>query len=277
MKHLLPLCLLAFGSSLFAAEPVTQSINVLDLMKAGQVEYHINPTQDFHDPASEVFQLKGTELHISGKGYGYMVTKADYKDYHLVIDFKWGPGTWGKRADRARDNGILVHSYGPHGAYGGTWMASIEAQIIEGGIGDILVLSPKLADGTELTTSVTAEIEPDRDKEKRWKPGAPRQVVTKGRINWEKRDEDWADKIDFRGKDDPDSPVGEWNRMEVIAKGDTLQYFVNGKLVNAAFECKPAEGKICIQTEGAEMIVRRYELHPLGQFTEKWTPEMAKK
>jgi putative membrane-bound dehydrogenase-like protein len=241
-------------------------------MKAGQVEYHINPKADFHDAPSEVFQLKDSQLHISGRGYGYMVTKESYKDYHLVIDFKWGAKTWGKREDRARDNGILVHSYGPHGAYGDTWMASIEAQIIEGGIGDILVLSPKLADGTELTTSVTAEIELDRDKERVWKKGAPRQVVTKGRINWEKRDVDWADKINFRGKDDPDSPVGEWNRLEVIAKGDSLQYFVNGRLVNEAFECKPAEGRICIQTEGAEMIVKRYELHPLGTFKEKWNP-----
>ena len=259
----------------WSATPVTEKINILDLMKKGQVEYHINPDQDFADPPQQVFQLKGEELHISGRGYGYMVTKDSYKDYHLVVDFKWGPKTWGKRADRSRDNGILVHSYGPHGAYGNTWMASIEAQIIEGGIGDILVLSPKLPDGTELVTSLSAEIELDRDKEMRWKKGAPRKTVTKGRVNWEKRHEDWADKLNIRHPEDPDSPVGEWNRMEVIAKGDTLQYFVNGRLVNEAFDCKPAEGRICIQTEGAEMIVRRYELHPLGGFTEKWSAIQA--
>ncbi|WP_133792943.1 PVC-type heme-binding CxxCH protein [Prosthecobacter fusiformis] len=275
MMRLTSLCILAFGSVLMGADPVTQKINVLDLMRAGAVEYHINPKADFHDPADQVFQLKEAMLHISGRGYGYMVTKESFKDYHLVVEFKWGAKTWGKRVDRARDNGILVHAYGPHGAYGDTWMASIEAQIIEGGIGDILVLSPKLADGTELITSVAAEYELDRDKEKRWKKGAQRQQVLKGRINWEKRDEDWADKINFRGKADPDSPVGDWNRLEVIAKGDTLQYFVNGLLVNEAFDCKPAEGRICIQTEGAEMIVRRYELHPLGQFVEKWNPIQA--
>lgn len=273
MMRFIPLCVLALGSVLHGAVPVSQKINVLDLMKAGEVEYHINEKADVQDPADKIFQLNGTNLHISGKGYGYMVTKESYKDYHLVVEFKWGAKTWGKRVDRARDNGILVHSYGPHGTVGGTWMASIEAQIIEGGIGDILVLSPKLPDGTELTTSVTAEIELDRDKEMRWKKGAPRQTVTKtSRINWEKRDEDWADKINFRGKEDPDSPVGEWNRLEVIAKGDTLQYYVNGLLVNEAFECKPAEGRICIQTEAAEMLVRRYELYPLGQFKEKWNP-----
>jgi putative membrane-bound dehydrogenase-like protein len=244
-------------------------------MKAGNVEYHINPKADFHDAASEIFKQTDAGLNISGRGYGYMVTKDSYRDYHLVVEFKWGAKTWGKRETRARDNGILVHSYGPHGTVGETWMASIEAQIIEGGIGDILVLSPKLADGTELTTSLTSEYVLDRDKEKIWKKGAPRQVVTKGRINWEKRDVDWADKINFRGKNDPDSPVTEWNRLEVIAKGDTLQYFVNGQLVNEAFDCKPAEGRICIQTEGAEMIVRRYELWPLGGFKEKWNPIQA--
>jgi hypothetical protein len=47
------------------------------------------------------------------------------------------------REKKAKDNGILLHAYGPHGAYSDTWMASIEAQIIEGGVGDILVLSPE--------------------------------------------------------------------------------------------------------------------------------------
>ena len=34
-------------------------------------------------------------------------------------------------------------------------------------------------------------------------------------------------------------------------------------------------GRILLQTEAAEMFVRRYELHPLGKFTEKWTPAPA--
>jgi len=251
----------------FAAEPLKQKVNILDAIKSGAVEYHINPKMDYHDDPKDVwtFEADGT-LKVSGRGYGYVATKEDYRDYHLVLDFKWGQKTWGKRADRARDNGLLLHSYGPHGAYGGTWMASIECQLIEGGTGDILVLSPKLEDGKELITSVTAEIALDRDKEKIWKKGEPRQVVTKGRINWEKRDVDWADKLDFRGRDDVEKPVGEWNRLEVIAQGDTLRYLLNGVVVNEAFEAKPSEGRVLLQTEGAEMFVRRYELYPIGQF-----------
>lgn len=262
--------------SLQGAEVVKQKVSILDLIKSGDVDYHINPKQDFHDDPKDIWTFTPDgQLKVSGRGYGYVATKKDYRDYHLVIEFKWGEKTWGARETKARDNGILLHGYGPHGAYGGTWMASIEAQIIEGGTGDILVLSPKLEDGTELTTSLTCEYTLDRDKEKIWKKGEPKQVVTKGRINWKGRDEDWADMKGFRGKNDVESPPGEWNRLEVIAKGDTLQYFLNGAFVNEGFEAKPSQGKILLQTEGAEMIVRRYELWPLGEFKEKWSAIQA--
>jgi len=274
MRLLLALSFLGVPS--IQAQPVTKKIDLLEVIKSGNVEHHVNPKSDFHDDPKDIWTFaKDGTFNISGRGYGYVGTKDSFKNYHLVIEFKWGTKTWGVREKKAKDNGILLHACGPHGAYADTWMASIEAQIIEGGVGDILVLSPKLADGTELTTSVSAEFALDRDKEKIWKQGEPRQIVTKGRINWRGRDEDWADRLGFRGKNDVESPPGEWNRLEVIAKGDTLQYFVNGALVNEAFDCKPAEGKILLQTEGAEMIVRRYELYPLGGFTEKWSAIQA--
>jgi putative membrane-bound dehydrogenase-like protein len=258
------------------AQPVTKKVDLLEVIRSGNVEHHVNPKMDFHDDPKDIWTFaKDGTFNISGRGYGYVATKDNYRDYHLVIEFKWGTKTWGAREKKAKDNGILLHAYGPHGAYSDTWMASIEAQIIEGGVGDILVLSPKLADGTELTTSLSAEFVLDRDKEKIWKAGSPRQTVTKGRINWKGRDEDWSDTVGFRGKNDVESPSGEWNRLEVIAKGDTLQYFVNGAMVNEAFDCKPSEGKILLQTEGAEMIVRRYELYPLGEFKEKWSAIQA--
>ncbi len=263
-------------ASFLSAQPVTKKIDLLEVIRSGNVEHHVNPKMDFHDDPKDIWTFaKDGTFNISGRGYGYVATKDNYRDYHLVLEFKWGTKTWGTREKKAKDNGILLHAYGPHGAYADTWMASIEAQIIEGGVGDILVLSPKLADGTELTTSLSAEFALDRDQEKIWKQGSPRQTVTKGRINWRGRDEDWSDTVGFRGKNDVESPSGEWNRLEVIAKGDTLQYFVNGALINEAFDCKPAEGQILLQTEGAEMIVRRYELYPLGEFQEKWSAIQA--
>ncbi len=264
------LCIAVLSPSLLCADPVTGTVNVLDLIRDGRIEYHLGPSADLHDAPAEIFQLRDGLLHISGRGYGYMATKDAFRDYHLVLEFKWGEKTWGKRAACARDNGILVHAHGQHGVMGGTWIASFEAQIIEGGMGDIIVISGKSSDGTAVTSSLTSEIEPDRDGEKRWKQGAPRQTLTGGRVNWAQRDEDWKDVLGYRGAHDPDAPTGEWNRLEVIARGNTLRYLVNGRLVNEAFEVTPSEGRICIQTEAAEMIVRRFELWPLDRFNESW-------
>lgn len=267
MKSILfAIALASLPPSLFAAEPLKQRVDILNLMKSEAVEYYTNPASDVHDDPKDVWALQsdGT-LRVSGRAYGYMATKDSFRDYHLVMEYKWGEKTWGRRENSARDNGLLAHARGPAGSFGGTYVPSVEAQIIEGGTGDILVLSAKLTDGTELTTSVSSECTLDANKQRIWTKGAPRQAVTKGRINWAKRDVTWVDKKGFRGRDDVEKAVGEWNRYEVIAQGDTLRYFLNGVLVNEAFAVSPSEGRVLLQSEGAEIFVRRYELWPLGQ------------
>ena len=219
-----------------AAQTVTQQIDLLEAIRAGKAEYHISQTADVNDEAANVFTfVPGGNLRVSGRGYGGVTTLDSFKDYHLVVEFRWGEMTWGKREKATRDSGVLVHCFGPQGTMNDAWMASIEAQIIEGGVGDILVLSPKLKDGTVLQASIEAEVGRDRDKEMVWTPDAPRQVMTSGRLNWQKRDVDWKDTIGFRGKDDVESPFGQWTRLEIIARGDSLEYRVNGVLVNRAF------------------------------------------
>ncbi|APZ93768.1 3-keto-disaccharide hydrolase [Fuerstiella marisgermanici] len=221
--------------------------------------------QQYADP-NKVFTVKDGMIHVSGNGYGGLITNDSYRDYHMIIEFKWGEKTWGNREDRTRDSGILLHCWGPDGGYGKTWMASIEAQIIEGGVGDILVLSGVDPETTQAyPVSLTAEIGKDRDGEKVWKKGGEKMTLSRGRINWFGRDEDWADTIGFRGKNDVESPLGQWTRMEVIADGGHLVYKVNGVVVNEAFEAKPDFGKLLLQTEQAEMYVRRYELWPIGK------------
>ena len=217
------------------------------------------------DP-NKVFTVKDGMIHISGNGYGGIITNQAYRDYHLILEFKLGDKTWGDRVDRARDSGLLLHCWGPEGGYALTWMASIEAQIIEGGVGDILVLTGAHPEtGQVFPTTVTAETTKDRDGELVWKKGGDPTTISAGRINWFGRDVEWADKTGFRGRDDVESTHGEWTRMEVIADGGHLQYKVNGVVVNEAIAAKPDFGKLLLQTEQAEMFVRRFELWPLGK------------
>ena len=119
--------------------------------------------------------------------------------------------------------------------------------------------------GQVLPTSLTAQITTDRDGEHVWTKGGEPVTISSGRINWFGRDVDWADRIGFRGRDDIESPHGEWTRLEVIADGDRLTYKVNGVVVNEAYAAKPDSGRLLLQTEQAEMYVRRFELWPLGK------------
>ncbi|MCB1230822.1 MAG: DUF1080 domain-containing protein [Verrucomicrobiae bacterium] len=217
-------------------------------------------------------------LHVSGKGWGYLRTNAKYRDYHLVLEYQWGEHTWGTRADAARDCGLLVHGFGEDGAYADTWMNSIEAQLIEGGSGDILVLAYQNRGEEKAPTSLTATVKDDRDGEPVWTPGGESRVFPgpgkmNARINCKYRDPDWADVKGFRGPADIENPVGEWNRLEVICRGDNIRILLNGELVNEGTKANPSEGFICLQSEAAECWIRRYELWPLDTFDEKWEVE----
>jgi len=219
----------------------------------------------YEDPRN-IFTVHDGLLHISGDGYGAVITKNKYRDYHLVIEFKWGKRTWGSRKERTKDSGVLVHCNGPDGGFGKTWMASIEAQIIEGGVGDILVLSGKDPKTEKpIPVSLTVETTKDRDGERVWKKGGTKETLSGGRINWWGRDPDWKDVLGFRGKDDVESPDGEWTRMDVICDGGNMVIEVNGVKVNEGFDASPSYGKILVQTEMAEMYVRKLNLYPLGK------------
>jgi hypothetical protein len=215
----------------------------------------------YEDPR-KVFTVHDGLLHISGDGYGGIVTQKAYRDYRLVAEFKWGTKTWGKRAEKTKDSGILLHCVGPDGN-NGPWMASIEYQLIEGGIGDFIVVGGKYADGSSIPVSLTCETTHDRDGETVWKKGGEKKTLNRGRVNWYGRDPDWKDVLGFRGKNDVESPDGEWNRCEAICRGGHIQNFVNGILVNEGFDAFPRAGKLLFQTEGAELFFRKIELHPL--------------
>jgi len=206
-------------------------------------------------------------IRISGERWGGLVTKREYRDYRLVTEFRWGLATWGDRRNAARDGGILLHAQGAHGNTGrdgnGAWMRSVEAQIIEGGVGDVILVAGFDEKGQRLTPHITVRSARDRDGEPVFDPNGEPQLYNRGRINWFGRDPDWQDKLGFRGRQDVESPLGEWTRFEIVADGDRLTYLVNGKVVNEGYGSSLAAGKIIIQSEGAEIYFRKIDLEPL--------------
>ncbi|WP_236973546.1 3-keto-disaccharide hydrolase [Membranihabitans maritimus] len=210
------------------------------------------------DPKN-VFTVQDGILHISGEEWGCITTEEEYENYHLTTEFKWGGGTHEPRLDRARDCGILLHSQGEDGGYNGTWMHSIECQIIEGGSGDFIVVGDK-TDKFSITSPVAEE---KQGSSFVYQPGGELATINSGRINWYGRSPEWKDTIDFRGEQDVEKPVGEWNTMECIAKGDTIIVKLNGVEVNKAINVKPSKGRIQVQSEAAEILFRKIELKKL--------------
>lgn len=208
-----------------------------------------------NDP-KKVFTVEDGMIRISGEEWGCITTNKEYENYTLTVEFKWGEKTWGSRADKARDCGVLIHSQGIDGGYSGVWMHSIEVQLIEGGTGDLLVVG----DGTDkfsLSSPVAAE---KQSGAYLYEPAGNLVTINGGRINWYGRDPHWKDVKDFRGKNDVENSVGEWNTLVCIAERDTMKVYLNGKLVNEAVDVNPAKGRIQIQSEGAEIFVRKVQL-----------------
>jgi hypothetical protein len=247
-------CRVAQADAIAPQEPVTL-FNGRDL---GGFYTFLQPHGRDRDP-NGVFTVTAGELRISGVEYGCLTSRDEYHDYVLVAEYRWGDETFAPRATQARDSGILVHSTGADGGYRGVWMHSLECQLIEGGTGDFIVVgdkSPRFA----ITAPAAAARHGDSPV---YEAGGAPVTIDRGRINWWGRDPAWKDVLGFRGPRDVEAPVGDWNQLVCVARGDTLEVRLNGVVVNRATRVRPTAGRIQIQSEGAEVFFRRIELLPL--------------
>ena len=273
MRVLPLLLLLPLASSVgSAAETAVQPKETIRLFDGKSLAPFYTWLVDSHreDPLrvfTVVDQVDGAPaIRISGERWGGLVTRETYRDYRLVVEFRWGLATWGERRNAARDSGILIHGQGGDGNTGadgnGAWMRSVEAQVIEGGVGDFILVAGFDAEGRKLLPRMTARAGTDRDGEPVFDPKGEAREFESGRINWFGRDPEWADRLGFRGTQDVESPLGEWTRLEVIADGDRVTNIVNGTVVNEGTRSSLTEGRILIQSEGAEIYFRRIDLVP---------------
>ena len=107
----------------------------------------------------------------------------------------------------------------------GVWCKSIEVQLAHGNAGDFWII------GTDL----------DVENEAERKKGRRHLNLT----------------------DDSEKPIGEWNTMEIVCKGNEVSVKVNGDLVNHATNVTESQGAIALQSEGTPIQYRNVELTPL--------------
>jgi hypothetical protein len=205
----------------------------------------------------KVFSVHDGMIHASGDGMGYVATAKAYRDYKVVVEYKWGTRTDGGRY--VRNSGLLIHAGRDGEAGKGAWAPSIEVQLAQGCEGDLIGIRGK----DPLT--MTVETVPGPDKRPRWKKGGTPTLYSGKQFWWSNHDPDFKELLDTRGKNDVASPTGEWTRVEVVCEGKRVAVSVNGVQVNEATEVSPASGRILLQCEGHEVFFRKFELHPLPE------------
>lgn len=62
-----------------------------------------------------------------------------------------------------------------------------------------------------------------------------------------------------------EKPRGEWNSVDIIAKGNTIEVSVNGVLQNKGVDVYTDAGQICLQSEGGAVDFRNVTIAPLDK------------
>ncbi|MBD2701723.1 DUF1080 domain-containing protein [Spirosoma sp. BT702] len=191
-------------------------------------------------------------LRISGETFGGINTLAEFENYHLRLEFKWGKQKWAPKLDQPRDSGLLYHCVGPNGTKM-LWMESFEFQIQEGDTGDYWGVM-----------DVVADI-PARQNEK------GKYVYQAGGTPVTFQDKTTNGRTCLKGLDN-EKTSGEWNTIDLYCFGGTALHVINGKvnmvltntrhLVNGQVE-PLTKGKIQIQSEGAEVFYRNLQVEKI--------------
>jgi hypothetical protein len=207
-----------------------------------------------------VTNLDGTPaIHVSGQGFGVIMTRATFTNVHVRLEIKWGDRKWGKKIGKPFDTGLLYFCHSEAGVADRTWPRSFEFQICQNEFGDLYAL------GSQITV-------PARKDGNLWRydpSGANTLFLQKRPIG-----NHCAHIVD------PEKPKGEWNTIDLFTfNGDSI-HVVNGIVVMRLHNAQrldggaPApinSGKLSLQTEGGECFFRNVEVQNITEIP----PEFA--
>lgn len=205
----------------------------------------------------KVVQADGAPaLFVDGSTWGSLVHTKDIGDYHLSLEFKWTGKRHAPRLELPENNGLLYHSGGPHGAVFGTWMRSVEFEIMKGSTGMVVRV------GEDASATAEAGYDPAiiYPKRRYMLGGRPVEVKTPA----------W----NVEAARDAEKPVGQWNRLDLYVVGDKAVHVVNGEPVMVATNLSLVDqktgrrtpltkGRIQLQSEGAETLFRNIMVEPI--------------
>ena len=196
-------------------------------------------------------------IRVKGQTWGSLVHRADLRDYHLRLQFRWGDKRWPPRADLPPNNGLLYHTHGAPGAVFGTWRPSAEFEIMTGSTGMIVAVGEKLRGRTDVAYD-PALIAPHL----RFRAGGRTIDIVNGSPTW-----------NVEAATDAERPIGQWNTLDLYVVGDHAVHVVNGVPVAEVRDLatiaadgtrRPlTHGRIQLQSEGVETWFRNISVEPI--------------
>ncbi|HCF93761.1 MAG: DUF1080 domain-containing protein [Verrucomicrobiota bacterium] len=171
----------------------------------------------------DVWAVNDGIIVCKGEPFGYLYTQQAFKNYKLVVEWRWAPGK------KPSNSGVLLRIAGDHRFL----PRCAEAQLQFGSAGDIWAFEGMKVTGHPART---------RDVKGHELLG---DFVGVGKIQNNEKD------------------PGEWNRYEITFDQDVLALVVNGVQVNVASGLDNVAGAIGLQSEGGEIHFRKVELTPL--------------
>jgi hypothetical protein len=213
--------------------------------------------------SSRIFQVHEGAIHIykdapnaTTQPFGYLCSDEEIGDCRIRLEYKWGEKRFGTRATKKRDSGFLYFVFDENKLQSSVWPHSVECQIQENDVGDIFAIG----------TIVSTTIDPKTASEK-----APMFLAADARGS----EYTTPGKMNDRIIRNPMMEKPGWNSLEVVLEGDGATHIVNGTInmkIMKTTRPDPADparnlplrrGRIVLQAEGAEVMYRNIEVHPL--------------
>jgi hypothetical protein len=217
-------------------------------------------------PASALFEVRdGVVRTYPGIAPGtpvasaYFQTREAHGDYVLHVEYRWDERKFVPRMNRLRDAGIIFHAYD---APENSWPHGVEAQIEEKDAGDLWLIT------TQARTAVKPSAHPGmpdplQDNSAAYAPGG-QQAVVGGQGKYTR----------LRHSADYEHPG--WNSMDVVVRGDSAVYLVNGRVNMRLHDIRRWDdaakdwvrldrGKILFQAEYAGISYRDIKIRPVTE------------
>lgn len=227
--------------------------------------FYVRPLGINNDPLNVftvVWEDEAPAIRVTGEVFGTLIAEPRYENYHVQLQFKWGDKKWPPRELLPRDAGLLYHAFGDPGSVDGYWLPSQECQIQHGDTGDYWPVGP--------VTMEIPVVESDTARWYRYEAGAPRRTFFFSEDMLERR---------VLKSSDQERPLGQWNTVEVICRGDSSIHIVNGEVVMRLYKSRTTagvdprpltRGQIALQSEGAEIFYRRIFVRPISEVPAKY-------